>query len=135
MHTQEESEGSGYIRITENHNLLYYNLPNSIVEKLRLSKNDCLEYDVRGEHFYIRKKGSESFPEINDNLFRGLRVERSITQNNTRLRTNLPKEVAQSLSIQKGDVLEFTLTGEVVIGKKKNKLTKNTQKEIQEKKP
>jgi len=117
---QNERETSVQIRITENHNLLYFNIPISIIQKLGLTENDYLEYDVRGKHFFIRKKGSTTHPSFNDTtLFKGLQVERSITRNNTILRTNLPKEVSQPLAIRKGDFLELSLDREVIIGTKK----------------
>ena len=108
------------LNISENHKLLYYTLPKDIIHKLELTESDLLEYDVRENHFFIRKKGSDSKPTMGkDNLFSGLQVERTITRNNTVLRTNLPKEVAQPLDISKGDNVEVLLDGEVVIGRKK----------------
>ena len=107
------------LNITENHSLLYYNIPKKIIEALNLTINDILEYDVREEKFYCRKRGAQSKPTKSDNhIFSGLKVERTITKNNTILRTNLPKEVAQPLFIEKGDVVEITLEGNVIIGRK-----------------
>ena len=111
------------LSISENHKLLYFNIPKELIKMLHLTENDLLEYDIRGNQFYCRKKGSEATPRnIDTNLFAGLRVERTITRNNTILRTNLPKEVAQPLSIQKGDKVEIALEKKVLIGKK---ITKN----------
>ncbi len=108
------------LNVSENHKLLYYTLPKDIIQKLSLTDNDLLEYDVRENHFFIRKKGSNSKPKmVNYNIFSGLLVERTITRNNTVLRTNLPKEVAQPLAINKGDNIEILLDGEVIIGRKK----------------
>jgi len=108
------------LSITENHNLLYFNIPKAIVQKLALTEGDLLEYDVRENQFFFRKKGSQSLPKnIRHNIFSGLRVERNITRNNTVLRTNLPKEVAQPLAIQKGDKVAITPDGKVIIGYKK----------------
>ncbi|NHK30650.1 MAG: AbrB/MazE/SpoVT family DNA-binding domain-containing protein [Asgard group archaeon] len=108
------------LNVSENHKLLYYTLPKVIIQKLQLTDCDLLEYDVRENQFFIRKKGSNSKPTIvKHNLFTGLLVERNITRNNTVLRTNLPKEVAQPLDISKGDNIEILLDGEVIIGRKK----------------
>ena len=116
---KNNAEENIQLNITENHSLLYYNLPKKIIEMLNLTINDILEYDVRGEIFYCRKGGSQVKPSESDNhVFSGLKVERTITKNNTILRTNLPKEVAQPLSIQKGDMVAVTLEGNVIIGRK-----------------
>ena len=107
------------LHVSENHKLLYYTIPKDVINTLNLSDNDLLEYDVRENHFFVRKKGSNFTPkEVEYNLFSGLLVERTITRNNTVLRTNLPKEVAQPLEIAKGDKIEITLDGEVIIGRK-----------------
>ena len=107
------------LNISENHKLLYFNIPKELIEMLHLTENDLLEYDIRGNQFYCRKKGSEAMPRNTDtNVFAGLKVERTITRNNTILRTNLPKEVAQPLTIQKGDVVEITFEKKVLIGTK-----------------
>ncbi|MFW9922308.1 MAG: hypothetical protein ACFFDW_03355 [Candidatus Thorarchaeota archaeon] len=109
------------INLSENHNLLYFNIPKEILEKLELNETEQLEYDVRGTDFYIRKKGTNCKPaEIDYNIFEGLKVERTITKNNTILRTNLPKEVAQPLNINKEDKITLTLDGKVIIGTKYN---------------
>ena len=108
------------LNIIENHNLLYFNIPKEIVQKLALTANDLLEYDVRENHFFFRKKGSQSKPKkIQHNIFSGLQVERNVTRNNTVLRTNLPKEVAQPLAIKKGDKVEIIFDGKVIVGHKK----------------
>jgi len=108
------------LNITENHNLLYFNIPKEIVQKLALTENDLLEFDVRENQFFFRKKGSQSLPKkAKYNLFKGLLVERNITRNNTVLRTNLPKEVAQPLTIQKGDQVVIASDGKVIVGHKK----------------
>ncbi len=107
------------LSVTENHKLLYINLPKELIQTLNLTENDLLEYDIRGKQFYCRKKGSEAMlRNTSNNLFAGLKVERTITRNNTILRTNLPKEVAQPLAITKGDVVEISLEKKVIIGKK-----------------
>lgn len=107
------------LSVTENHKLLYFNIPKELIQTLNLTENDLLEYDIRGKQFYCRKKGSEATPRNTDtNIFAGLKVERTITRNNTILRTNLPKEVAQPLAIAKGDVVEIALEKKVIIGKK-----------------
>ena len=108
------------LNITENHNLLYFNIPKEIVQSLALTDNDLLEFDVRENRFFFRKKGSQSLPKKNKyNIFSGLLVERNITRNNTVLRTNLPKEVAQPLAIQKGDQVVIASDGKVIVGHKK----------------
>lgn len=108
------------LNISENHNLLYYNLPKEVIQTLDLTTNDILEYDVRANHFFVRKKGSIAIPEeIEANIFTGLKVERTITRNNTILRTNLPKEVALPLTIQKGDLVEISIDQDVIVGRKK----------------
>ncbi len=110
------------LQITENHNLLYFNIPKEIVQKLALTENDLLEYDVRENQFFFRKKGSQYLPKENQlKIFSGLLVERNITRNNTVLRTNLPKEVAQPLAIQKGDNVLITSDGKVIVGHKKKR--------------
>ncbi|MHA1212480.1 MAG: hypothetical protein ACTSSH_08470 [Candidatus Heimdallarchaeota archaeon] len=108
------------LNITENHNLLYYNLPKEIIQTLDITTNDILEYDVRENQFYVRKKGSQTLPaDVEPNIFTGLKVERTITRNNTVLRTNLPKEVAQPLAIQKGDFVEISVDRKVIVGRKR----------------
>ncbi|MBN1328358.1 MAG: AbrB/MazE/SpoVT family DNA-binding domain-containing protein [Candidatus Heimdallarchaeota archaeon] len=110
------------LNITENHNLLYFNIPKTIIQKLNLTESDLLEFDVRENHFFIRKKGSQTLPkDVKHNIFTGLLVERNITRNNTVLRTNLPKEVALPLTIQKGDQVGLSINGNLIIGRK-NKL-------------
>ena len=117
-----ESNSTITLNIIENHKLLYYKIPKEVIEILELNEKDMLEYDVRGDSFYSRKKGLVIRPDNADsNVFEGLRVERNITRNNTTLRTNLPKEVAQPLQISRGDIIELTLDGKVIIGKKINK--------------
>ena len=107
------------LSITENHKLLYYNIPKDLIETLNLTENDLLEYDIRGNQFYCRKKGSEATPRNTDtSIFAGLKVERTITRNNTILRTNLPKEVAQPLAIAKGDIVEIALEKNIIKGTK-----------------
>ncbi|MGC9780825.1 MAG: AbrB/MazE/SpoVT family DNA-binding domain-containing protein [Candidatus Heimdallarchaeota archaeon] len=107
------------LNISENHNLLYYNIPKEIVQKLDLNDKDLLEYDIREDNFFVRKKGSQSLPvNTNNNIFSGLLVKRNITRNNTVLRTNLPKEVAQPLIIAKGEQVEITIEGKVIVGRK-----------------
>jgi bifunctional DNA-binding transcriptional regulator/antitoxin component of YhaV-PrlF toxin-antitoxin module len=116
---KEPTKGSALnLIISENHKLLYYTLPKDVIDTLNLSENDSLEYDVHENFFFARKKGSNyKTSTIEHNLFSGLQVERTITRNNTVLRTNLPKEVALPLEINKGDTIEITLDGEVIIGK------------------
>ncbi|NHJ47723.1 MAG: AbrB/MazE/SpoVT family DNA-binding domain-containing protein [Asgard group archaeon] len=107
------------LNISENHKLLYYTIPKGVIDTLNLTDNDLLEYDVRENHFFVRKKGSNFTPsDVEYNLFTGLLVERTITRNNTVLRTNLPKEVALPLEISKGDKIEIALDGGVIIGRK-----------------
>ncbi|NHJ84668.1 MAG: AbrB/MazE/SpoVT family DNA-binding domain-containing protein [Asgard group archaeon] len=107
------------LTVSENHNLLYFNIPKEVISELDLNTTDLLEYDVRENQFFIRKKGSQSLPTIGDsNIFSGLLVERTITKNNTVLRTNLPKEVAQPLNIKKGDSLRVNIDGKIIIGYK-----------------
>lgn len=119
LDNEDDSNSNIELNVTENHSLLYYNLPKQIIENLNLSLDDILEYDVRNEKFYCRKKGSQWKPSKFDNtIFSGLKVERTITKNNTILRTNLPKEVTQPLSIKKGDFVEISLKGKLIIGKK-----------------
>jgi bifunctional DNA-binding transcriptional regulator/antitoxin component of YhaV-PrlF toxin-antitoxin module len=107
------------LNISENHNLLYYNIPKKMIEKLQLKETDVLEYDIRNDAFICRKKGSEAITKEHDsNIFSGLQVERSITRNNTILRTNLPKEVALPLKINKGDLVKVTLKEGLFLGQK-----------------
>jgi antitoxin component of MazEF toxin-antitoxin module len=121
MDKEQITRSSINLNITENHNLLYFNIPREIVQKLHLTENDLLEYDVRESQFFFRRKGSQSLPkEIQHNIFSGLQVERNITRNNTVLRTNLPKEVAQPLAIQKGDSVAIAFDGKVIVGHKKH---------------
>lgn len=109
------------LNVSENHNLLYFNIPKEIVDTLNITEKDALEYDIRGSKFFIRKKGSINKPlKVDKTIFEGLRVDRTITRNNTILRTNLPKEVAQPLTISKGDTLELLIEDKVIIGKKYN---------------
>ena len=109
------------LNISENHNLLYYNIPKKMIEKLQLNETDVLEYDIRNEAFICRKKGSKAVTEEHDsNIFTGLQVERSVTRNNTILRTNLPKEVALPLDIKKGDIVKVTLEEGLFIGQRAN---------------
>ncbi|MHA1186083.1 MAG: hypothetical protein ACTSSK_04295 [Candidatus Heimdallarchaeota archaeon] len=109
------------LNISENHNLLYYNIPKKMIEKLQLNETDVLEYDIRNEAFICRKKGSKAVTmEHDSNIFSGLLVERSITRNNTILRTNLPKEVALPLDIKKGDLVKVFLERGLFIGQKTN---------------
>ena len=109
------------LNISENHNLLYYNIPKKMIEKLQLNETDVLEYDIRKGTFICRKKGSKAITmEHDSNIFSGLQVERSITRNNTILRTNLPKEVALPLDIKKGDLVKVTLDRGLFIGQKAN---------------
>jgi bifunctional DNA-binding transcriptional regulator/antitoxin component of YhaV-PrlF toxin-antitoxin module len=109
------------VNISENHNLLYYNIPKKMIEKLQLKETDILEYDIRNEAFICRKKGSKAVTTEHDSkIFSGLQVERSITRNNTILRTNLPKEVALPLEIKKGDLVKVTLERGLFIGHRAN---------------
>ena len=103
MSDEHKKVSTTSLNIIENHNLLYYHIPKEIAEKMRLNEKEMLEYDVREDQFYCRKKGTLDKPNSEDKtVFAGLKVERTITRNNTILRTNLPKEVAQPLSIRKG---------------------------------
>ena len=119
MNEQYSSSSILTLNVTENHKLLYFNLPKELIQKLNLTENDLLEYDIRGNQFYCRKKGSKvTLRNTDNNIFAGLKVERTITRNNTILRTNLPKEVAQPLTIVKGDKVEIALEKKVIVGKK-----------------
>jgi bifunctional DNA-binding transcriptional regulator/antitoxin component of YhaV-PrlF toxin-antitoxin module len=115
-----KSDSAINLNITENHKLLYFNIPKEVIYELDLTETDLLEFDVRENVFFMRKKGSQSLPtKKDDTLFNGLLVERNITRNNTILRTNLPKEVAQPLTISKKDKIEIALDRKVIIGRKK----------------
>jgi len=112
-------ESAFNVNVIENHGLLYMNLPKKIISDMELTDTDVLEYDVRLNQFFCRKKGTTNSPTLDFNhLFSGLKVERTITRNNTVLRTNLPKEVTLSLDIEKGDFVEIILSDKVLIGKK-----------------